>query len=165
MKLSQDQEAMLEALAEADLELKSARTVAERKFRQAVDHEISKAQDRRDRLAHKAFEAGVPVIRIARDGLHTTASATAKAAIEAGRPLAAVVEIEDDSEAPAGMFSGLEVSDGSAEFTFHSGNGSAQIVRLSDGSFDASSDWNSAHDDFFSSDENVLRAAEWLENQ
>lgn len=108
MKLTKDQEKALARIREADYEYRTLREAAEQEIRDLVEKRVEAAKARRDVLVYQARQgkSPIPVLRIAREGLSTTATITAYQAIENGKlyaePAAAkTVEASGDNPAPA----------------------------------------------------------------
>lgn len=91
-----EQDAAIEKLAAADKELRRAKANIRRRVdaavRQAIEEamrtEVADLERARDLAAFQAREAGNPVARIARDGMHTTHRTDAYRAIERGEEYA-----------------------------------------------------------------------------
>lgn len=111
MKLTKDQEKALARIREADYEYRTLREAAEQEIRDLVEKRVEAAKARRDVLVYQARQgkSPIPVLRIAREGLSTTATITAYQAIENGKlyaePAATKsVEASGDSSTPADEF-------------------------------------------------------------
>lgn len=74
----------LENLAALDMELREARLTMKKRIEEEFEKELAELAIRRDILAYKLREEGVPVTQISRIGLHTSATITAYKAIENG---------------------------------------------------------------------------------
>lgn len=87
MKLTKEQEKTLASIREADYEYRTLREAAEREIRDLVEKRVEAAKARRDVLVYQARQGKnpIPVLRIAREGLSTTATITAYQAIENGK--------------------------------------------------------------------------------
>lgn len=74
----------LENLAALDLELREAKITLKKRIEEAFAKELGELEIRRDIAAYRAREEGVPVTKIAKEGMHTSATITAYRAIENG---------------------------------------------------------------------------------
>lgn len=88
MILDADQRALMRDLAAASLAHKSALVHAHPEARARADAQIDEAAKTLDELAAKAAQAGIPLLRIALDGMHTSSRKTARDAIARGKEMA-----------------------------------------------------------------------------
>lgn len=106
--------ALLEQLAAADTEYRNATVTLEKRIRAEAEEKLEQMKIRRDIIAYQAKSAGVPVTRISRDGLHTTATITGYNAIENGQRYAGGATQEAEAIAERARF---ELVDGNVAFT------------------------------------------------
>jgi hypothetical protein len=87
----------IKAVADADNHWRELRKTLEARLRKEMEGEIEAARVMRCIEAAKAKAAGRPVVRISREGLHTTATVTAYAAIKEGQAYLAKEVAEEES--------------------------------------------------------------------
>lgn len=98
MKLNAAQDKLLEQLAAADREWREAQISLEARIRADLEKQLEQTKIKRDLLAFRCDEAGVPRRQIAMRGLDTSAAITAREAIANG---ALYVPKAEEDAAPA----------------------------------------------------------------
>ncbi len=114
-KLTPEQEAIMAQLEAADLAWREAKATAEQRAKIAAEKEVESAFITRNLLSFQAREAEISVVQISRRGLHTKATSTGYASIEAGEKYAPKKKATGAQEIP--MFAWVNAAAGVVRVT------------------------------------------------